>query len=159
MYCCIPDIGRCFRSVYKCFLPSRSSSRSYLSYALIAATFLIIWSFNRYNQLDFVEAPFCQSPLPEYVVKPARFGPPLFSSTSLSSVDTTPQNTSGLWVLYNYLVPAKPPKNNFVTLTTHITTDFLTPELPELVRKLAKGFRSLPSLHDGPKLASNDHIS
>ena len=139
MYCCTPDIGRCFRSVYKCFLPSRGSPRSYLSYALILAIFVLIWSFNRYSQLDFVEAPFCQGHLPEYVVKPARFGPPQATGGILPSIDTTPQNTSGLWVLYNYLAPARTPKNNFVTLTTHITTDFLSPELPELVRSLTIG--------------------
>jgi hypothetical protein len=41
-----------------------------------------------------------------------------------------------LWVVYNYLSPIKSPKNNFVTLSTHVTTDFLTPELSELVTQI-----------------------
>jgi len=141
MYCCTPDIGRCFRSVYKCFLPPRASIRSYLSYSLILALFLFIWSYSRYNRLDFVEAPFCKNLQQEYVSKPARFGPPSSSSGVWSTIDVTPQNTSGLWVLYNYLSPHRPPKNNFVTLTTHITTDFLTPELPELVSSRTTEYR------------------
>jgi hypothetical protein len=133
MYCCTPDIGRCFRSVYRCCLP-RATFRSYLVYVLSLAIIFLIWSYSRFNQSAFVEAPFCVNSFPEYVETPARFGPTISAPGSAPQIDTTPQNTSGLWVLYNYLAPSQPPKNNFVTLTTHITTDFLTPELTELVR-------------------------
>lgn len=133
MYCCAPDIDRCFRTVFKFFFP-RSTLRSYLTFSVLLFFLILIVGINRYREQKFVEAPFCPNHFPEYVLTPAKFGPPASTFSSSPRIDTTPQNTSGLWVLYNYLSPQSPPKNYFVTLTTHITTDFLSLELTDLVR-------------------------
>ena len=129
MYCCIPDLSRCFKATYRSFFP-----KSHFFKVILILILLILVSLSRFRREAPQEAPFCQNHrLPDFVSSPPSFGPPISSSALNTRIEPTPQNTSGLWVLYNYLSPLRPPKNNFVTLTTHITSDFLAPELTELV--------------------------
>ena len=131
MYCLTPDLNQCFRVCYRIICP-KLTLRSILLKLLVVLTllFLIGYPFHRFHSADsFREAPFCDGQFPDFVTSPPRFGP----GSQSGRIGTTPQNTSGIWVVYNYLTPTKPTKYNFVTLTTHVTTNFLTPELTDLV--------------------------
>ena len=142
MYCCIPDVNGCFKKLFRLLFPRLIFSRFVILVFVLAS----LWILNRFGREDSEEAPFCQNQkFPEFVLSPARFVP---ASSSSSTIDRTPQNSSGLWVVYNYLSPIKSPKNNFVTLSTHVTTDFLTPELSELVTQIpAKSYNNISILH------------
>jgi hypothetical protein len=131
MYCLTPDLNRCFRLCYR-FICLKHTFRSTLLKLLVilALLFLIGYQHHRFDSANsHKEAPFCNVKFPSFVTSPPRFGP----GTQSGRIGTTPQNTSGVWVVYNYLSPTKPTKNNFVTLTTHVTSNFLTPELTDLV--------------------------